>query len=136
MIIPDGSSSQSTRTFGELGAFYQRIRRTRRRKETRFKVCHNPYNNSELELILKIKSILLAKNRDYIKKHQQCPLNRDNISSGKSLLNISLLNSKIWAKKTSKCKDEKRLILKVLEISPKTLVLLSDIVLHCCVIEK
>ena len=89
MIIPDGHSSQSTRTFEELRAFYQRTRRTRRRrKETRFKVCPNPYNNSELELILKIKSILLTKNRDYIKKHQQCPVNRDSFSSGKSLLNL------------------------------------------------
>ena len=95
MIIPEEHSSLSTRTFEKLRAFYQRMKRTKRRKETRFKVCHNPYKNSELELILKIKSILLAKNRDYIKKHQQCHVNRDSLGSGKSLLNLSLLNSKL-----------------------------------------
>ena len=76
-------------TFSRLRAFFQRLflhrsRQVRKWKRTQFEVCHNPYNSSELQLVLKIKSKLLAKNRSYLKHHQQCHAKKGNFESGKS----------------------------------------------------
>ena len=90
--VSDGFTSKKkfrSLTFPRLRALFQQLfrhrsRHVRRWKRTQFKVCHNPYTSSELELILKIRSKLLAKNRPYVNQHQQCYAKKGNFKSGKS----------------------------------------------------
>ena len=75
-------------TFARIKATFQRLFHHRtaevdKWKETQYKVCYNPYTLTELILILKIKSMRLIKNRNYVKNHQQCRIDKDNFNPGK-----------------------------------------------------
>ena len=90
-MVTNGILSQETNrnvTFARIRATFRKLFRNRaaeveKWKETQFKVCYNPYTLTELILILKIKAIRLSKNRNYIKNHQQCCIDKDNFNSGK-----------------------------------------------------
>lgn len=89
-MLVDGILSHGTNrnvTFARIRATFRRLFRRRAEevekwKETQFKVCYNPYTTTELILILKIKTIRLVKNRNYVKNHQQCCIDKDNFNAG------------------------------------------------------
>lgn len=87
-------------TFARIKATFQRLFHHRtaevdKWKETQYKVCYNPYTLTELILILKIKSMRLIKNRNYVKNHQQCRIDKDNFNPGKFTSYLLVVQSNI-----------------------------------------
>ena len=85
LVVSDGSVSKEL-TFSKVRALFQRLFRHQSRgmnrwKETKYNVCYNPYTINELEVVLRIKAMRLAKNRPYINRHQQCGLTRSSLRS-------------------------------------------------------
>ena len=91
LVVSDGSVKNNP-TFSKIRAVFKRLFRQHSRgmnrwKETKYNVCYNPYTINELEVVLRIKAMRLAKNRPYIKRHQQCGLTRSSFrSTGKCFL--------------------------------------------------
>ena len=102
-MVADGVLSHETNrnvTFARIRATFRRLFHHRaaevdKWKETQYKVCYNPYTLTELILILKIKSIRLIKNRNYVKNYQQCCIDKDNFNLGKFTSYLPVVQSNV-----------------------------------------